>query len=267
MGHLRLLVQYDGTDFEGWQEQPGEHRTVQGCLRAALVTLARRPAKVALVGAGRTDAGVHARGQVAHATLDTRLEPRELLRALNALLPTDLAVCGLAPAAPGFHARRDARSKHYRYRLWTGRIRAPLCARFAHHVPARLDVTAMQRAARAFIGTHDFRSLCAAGSRPASTLRNLSRVAVEGELGGELSIEVEGDGFLRHMVRNLVGTLLEVGRGHRGADSIPQLLAQLDRSAAGPTAPARGLQLVRVDYGRKLAWDLGRLEAEVDDPA
>jgi len=267
VGHFRLLIQYDGTDFEGWQEQSGAHRTVQGCLRATLTTLARGAGPVVLVGAGRTDAGVHAIGQVAHATLDTRLEPAALLRALNAQLPTDLAARGLALAPAAFHARRDALGKHYRYRLWVDPIRAPLRARFSHHVPGKLDVAAMRRAATSFTGKHDFRSLCAAGSRPTSTVRSLFRVAIEGGRGGDLSIEVEGDGFLRHMVRNLVGTLLEVGSGRRAADSIPRLLAQRDRGAAGPTAPARGLELVRVDYGRKLVWGIEDLDARWADPA
>ena len=256
MRHLRLLIRYDGTEFEGWQEQPGGHRTVQGRLRAALATLARGPERIVLVGAGRTDAGVHALGQVAHVAVDTRLDPPALCRALNALLPVDLAVPALAPAPPTFHARRDARGKHYRYRLWTRRIRDPLRARYSHHVPIALDLPAMRRAARAFAGTHDFRSLCAAGSAPTSTVRRLTRVAIEGEARGEVRVEVEGDGFLRHMVRNLVGTLLEVGSGRRDPDSVPELLARRDRSAAGPTAPARGLCLVRVDYDPSLTWQV-----------
>ena len=257
MPHFRLLIEYDGTEFEGWQEQPGEHRTIQGCLRSALTQLARGSQTVALVGAGRTDAGVHARGQVAHATLDTRLTPVELWPALNALLPSDIAGRGLAPESPEFHARRDARGKRYRYRLWTKPVRAPLLGRFVHHLPVRLDLAAMRSAARAFEGRHDFLSLCAAGSRPTSTVRALSRVALAEAGEGELVIEVDGDGFLRHMVRNLVGTLLEVGQGRREADSIPELIAGRERSAAGPTAPARGLELVCVDYGRRLAWGPG----------
>jgi len=254
VARYRLLLEYDGTDFEGWQEQPGAHRTVQGALRAALGSVARDLEGVSLLGAGRTDAGVHAAGQVAHGALDTRLEPCQLFRALNAQLPADLSVLGLAPEAEAFHARRDARGKLYRYRLWTGPARAPLRARFTHHVPQRLDLEAMRRAAQGFVGTRDFRSLCAAGSKPASTVRTLTRVAVEGCPRGEISIDVEGNGFLRHMVRNLVGTLLDVALGRRDADSIADLLEQKDRGAAGPTAPACGLTLVRVDYGRNLDW-------------
>lgn len=242
---FRLLLEYDGAGFEGWQLQPGGRRTVQGCLEATLEGLVGHPVRVR--GAGRTDAGVHARGQVAAARLATRLGPAELHRALDALLPPDLAVRELAPAADGFDPRRAARGKLYRYRVWNGRWRSPLRAAAWHHVPRPLDLAAMERAARDLRGRHDFASFRAAGSSVRTSVRSLRRLDLAGHAGDELELWFEGDGFLRHMVRNLVGTLLQVGLGRRPADGMPGLLAARDRSRAGPTAPARGLCLMRVD--------------------
>lgn len=241
----RLVVEYDGTDFEGWQLQPGA-RTVQGELESAFARLAGR--RVVVYGAGRTDAGVHARGQVANARAETRHPPEVLRRALNALLPRDVAVRELEPAGDGFDARRDARSKLYAYRLWTGATRSPLEERWSHWVSVPLDLAALRAAARDLVGTHDFASFRAAGGHGRTSVRTLTRIELAGALGGELRFEFEGTGFLRHMVRNLVGTLLEVGRGRRPPAWAAEVLAARDRRAAGPTAPARGLTLVRVDY-------------------
>ena len=243
----RLLLEYDGTDFAGWQRQPGAARTVQGVLEEAAARVTGAPA--AVLGAGRTDAGVHAAGQLASLHVATRLEPPALLRALNAVLPHDVAVRSLAPAPEGFHPRRAARSKLYAYRLWTSPVRSPLRERFALWKRPPLDLAAMGEAAGLVVGTHDFASFCAAGGAARTTLRTVSRAEWRGEVGAELVFEVEGSGFLRHMVRNLVGTMLEIGRGRRGPAWIAELLAARDRTRAGPTAPAHGLTLVRVDDG------------------
>jgi tRNA pseudouridine38-40 synthase len=243
--NFRLVLEYDGTDFEGWQAQPQGQRTVQGELQAALARVAG--GAVAVIGAGRTDAGVHAEGQVASASVDTRLAPETLQRALNAILPRDVAVRELAQVDAAFHARRDAQSKLYAYRIWNATTRSPLRERRALWVSARLDVPAMREAAGALVGTRDFASFQAAGSSPGPTVRTLDQVALEAE-GAELCCCFEARGFLRHMVRTLVGTLLDVGRGRRSPDSIAALLAARDRSQAGPTAPAHGLTLVRVSY-------------------
>ncbi len=239
------MLEYDGRDFAGWQVQPGG-RTVQGTLEAALLRLTGQRARV--VGAGRTDAGVHAEGQVASVCLATRFAAPALERALNAVLPEDVAARAVEEAPDGFDARREARAKLYRYGLWNGPSPSPLRRRESHWVPRPLDLPAMREATGAFAGRHDFTSLKAAGSQVASNVRTLSSVDVLGSAGGEIRILVEGDGFLRHMVRNLVGTLLEVGAGRRAPDSIPALLAARDRARAGPTAPAGGLTLVRVHY-------------------
>lgn len=243
----RLVVEYDGTAFEGWQRQAGAARTVQGVLEEALARLAEGP--VAVIGAGRTDAGVHAEGQLANARAATRLAAPDLERAWNALLPRDVAVRALLAAPPDFHARRAARSKRYAYRLWTGAVRSPLRDRTTLWKRPPLDVAAMGAGASALVGTHDFASFCAAGGDTRGTVRTLTRAEWIGAVGGDLRFEVEGPGFLRHMVRNLVGSLLEVGRGRRRPEWIAELLAARDRTLAGPTAPARGLTLVSVDDG------------------
>ncbi len=246
MPRFRLTLEYDGAGFAGWQVQAGGLRTVQGVLAEALERIAGHPCLPA--AASRTDAGVHAAGQLASVDLATRLDAQRLLRALNGVLPRDLAVVAVAEVGPGFHARFAARSKLYRYRIWNGAHPSPLRAAWTHRVIAPLDLPAMRRAAAHLLGQHDFRSFRAARSAPGSTVRSLSRVDVEGEARGEIRIWVEGDAFLRHMVRILAGTLVEVGVGRRDPEGIPALLAARDRSRAGPTAPARGLCLVRVDF-------------------
>ena len=250
MPTFRLRLEYDGTDFAGWQTQAAGVRTVQGTLEAALARIAGEP--VGVVGAGRTDAGVHAEGQVASLRLETRLDAAALGRALNAILPPDLAVREAAEAAPDFHALRDARAKRYRYQVWNGRVRSPLRARRFHWTPLPLDLGAMRVAAAACVGRHDFACFETRSSEHPdpghSTVRRLDAVAVHGVAGGEIAITVDGEGFLRHMVRSLAGTLLEAGAGRRDPAGMPALLAGRDRRQAGPTAPAAGLVLVRVDY-------------------
>jgi tRNA pseudouridine38-40 synthase len=215
-------------------------------LAAALERIAGHPCRP--VGASRTDAGVHAEGQLASVDLETGLDAKRLCRALNGVLPHDLAVVDAAEVGPEFHARFSARSKLYRYRVWNGAHPSPLRAAWAHRVVTPLDLPAMRRAAGQLLGSHDFRSFQAARAAPGTTLRTLTRVDVEGETRGEVRLWVEGDAFLRHMVRILAGTLVEVGVGRRDPGSLAPLLASRDRSRAGPTAPARGLCLVRVDF-------------------
>jgi len=230
---FRLSLEYDGREFAGWQLQAGGQRTVQGTLQEAFRRVTG--CEVRVTGAGRTDAGVHAGGQVASVVAETELAPERLRRALNGVLPPDLAVWECALAPEGFHARYQARSKLYRYRIWNGESSA-------------LDVEAMSGAAGLLLGTHDFAAFRTAGSSVHSTVRTLERLDVEAEPRGEIDLLVEGDGFLRHMVRILAGTLIEVGLGRRDAAGLPAVLAARERSRAGPTAPAQALTLIRVSY-------------------
>jgi tRNA pseudouridine38-40 synthase len=247
---FRLVLEYDGAGFAGWQRQPAQ-RTVQGALEDALARLAGEPVRVR--GASRTDAGVHAEGQVVCARLATDLAPDALRRALNGLLPRDAAVVDAAEAPAGYDPRRAARAKLYRYRIWNGASPSPLRAARTHRAFTPLDLAAMREAAAHLLGEHDFRAFQAAGAAPGPTVRTLHRLAIEGESRGEVRLLVEGDGFLRHMVRILAGTLVEVGIGRRAPAGLPARLAARERAAAGPTAPARGLCLVWVDDGFPLA--------------
>jgi tRNA pseudouridine38-40 synthase len=244
--NYRFTLEYDGAGFAGWQAQAGGRRTVQDEFEAAIERVTGQRLRVA--AASRTDAGVHALGQVASARIQTRLSPAVLQRALNQAMPEDLAVVAAERVADDFHARYSAVGKLYCYRVWNTAIRSPLRSAKAHWVARKLDVPAMSKAAEAFVGRHDFAALQAAGSDVESTLRTVKRLEVEQESPGELVFWAEADGFLRHMVRNLVGTLLEVGSGRRSVESLTELLACGDRRRAGPTAPASGLTLVRVFY-------------------
>jgi tRNA pseudouridine38-40 synthase len=271
MPHFKITLAYDGTDYVGWQRQ-ANGVSIQEVIEDALRELDGRA--VAVAGAGRTDSGVHALGQVAAFTIERALAPDAVLRALNAHLPDDIRVMSADEVPMSFHPRFDARTKTYRYRIWNGEIISPFERRYAWHAAGALDVDAMRAAARLVEGTHDFAAFQAAGSEVASTTRAVAASGIfttedtedaEGQTfwparfelrvpralrGGELIVyEVTGNGFLRHMVRAIVGTLAEIGRGRRPVGWMADVLASRDRAAAGPTSPAAGLFLVRVDYG------------------
>ena len=240
---LRLDIEYDGAGFSGWAAQPGL-RTVEGELTAALGTLLREP--VELTVAGRTDAGVHASGQVASLTTATDLEPGRLLRGLAGLLPADVAVRAVADAPPGFDARRDARARRYEYRILPGPPSPLRRARVLHH-PAPLDASAMDAAASLLEGTHDFRAFTPTRTEHVFFDRTVAECRVRPR-GDELVLSIEADAFLRHMVRVVAGTLLLVGRGAWSAERVAALRHGAPRGAAGPTAPAFPLTLVGVRY-------------------
>jgi tRNA pseudouridine38-40 synthase len=243
----RLTLAYDGTDFAGWQRQrEGRERTVQGELEAALARLCRGAA-VSVAGAGRTDAGVHAEGQVASFELPRAIAPGELQRALNGLLPCDVRVLEAAEAPPGFHARRSAVAKLYRYVLDCGGVPLPQRRRHAAFVPFSLDPDAVRRAASLFVGRHDFASLASSGGSVRTTTRTVIRSQALLD-GAGLVYEVEADGFLRKMVRSMVGGLIAAGRGDLSGDDLVRRLEARDRRAWPAPAPACGLTLVRVDY-------------------
>jgi tRNA pseudouridine38-40 synthase len=250
MRTLKLTVTYDGTNYVGWQRQDNG-LSVQQVIEEAFVPLVSDgtagPRAPAVVGAGRTDSGVHALGQVASVNVDSDLPADAVLRALNVRLPLDVRVIAVVDAAPGFNARSDAAGKTYRYRVATTPVLSPFDRLYVFHTPGPHDVSGMRRAAARLVGRHDFASFQTTGSWPLDTVRTIHRLEVR-ETTGELVIEVEGDGFLRHMVRAIAGTLLEVGLGQRAPDTITDLIAARDRHAAGRTLPALGLTLVTVRY-------------------
>jgi tRNA pseudouridine38-40 synthase len=246
MRNLRLTVEYDGTEFHGWQRQPGL-RTVQGELEKAVE--ATTGVRTTCTASGRTDAGVHALGQVVQLYSPTRLATEVVVRALNAHLPPDVRVIDAADMPQAWHATLDAVSKRYRYRIDNRSIARPFLLRYAWHVRNRLDEAAMRRAAAALRGRHDFRSFETEWPNRTSSVRTILDVAVDRD-GDDVAIEVEADGFLYNMVRAITGSLVLVGGGRRPETWIAEIVAAEDRRAAGPTAPPQGLYLIRVDYGR-----------------
>ncbi len=242
--NLRIRLAYDGADFHGWQIQPAV-RTVQGEICAALARVLGEPVRVA--GASRTDAGVHALEQVANVHTTSPIRCDDLARALNALTGQDLVVLAVDEVRSDFHARFSAAGKRYRYRIRNEALREPWTRAYAWHVARPLDVAGMQREASVLVGSHDFSSFQATGSEVASAVREVRSIDV-GRSGAETCIVIVADGFLRHMVRNIVGTLVAVGLGHRPVGSTAIALSARDRATAGPTAPAHGLWLEQVFY-------------------
>jgi len=257
----KLTLSYDGTDFSGWQVQPGES-TVQGELQAALGRVTGESPLPQ--GSGRTDAGVHALGQVASFPLQAAIPPENLRRALNRTLPASIRILESRTVQSTFHARHSAVAKTYEYRIFRGEICPPFLARYVHACFWPMDVAALELGARAFVGEHDFLSFAATDPdlttrtleqepeyKSATAIRTvyssawLQQTTADGEL---LIYRIRGNGFLHHMVRNLAGTLIDVGRGKLSPDDLPGILAARSRSAAGPTAPAQGLFLHSVEY-------------------
>jgi len=247
---FKITLAYDGTGFVGWQRQ-ASGTSIQGLLEDALSDLDGRP--VTVVGAGRTDAGVHALGQVAAFSLDREIGAEVLVRAVNARLPPAVRIVAAAEAPAGFHPRFSACAKTYRYRIWNGEAISPFERHYAWHVTGDLDVERMAGAARLVEGRHDFAVFQASGSETQTTDREVFSSRL-GRVSPELiQYEIRGDGFLRHMVRTIVGTLVEIGRARRPVMWIDDVLASRDRARAGVTAPAAGLFLTRVDYPGLLA--------------
>ena len=245
---LRLTIAYDGTDFHGWQRQAGV-RTVQEEVESTLRRVANEPLN--LVAASRTDTGVHARGQTAHIDLEGPIPANNLLRAVNHRLPRDVVIRSVRPTAPDFHATRWAQRKLYRYRIWSGYTRPsdPRRERYVWHYRFPLELEPMRAAAAAWVGTHDFVSFATQGSPRLTTVRTISQIAVR-QVAGEFEVDIIGDGFLYNQVRNMVGTLVEFGRGHWQVPRAAEILAAKDRSAASSTAPPQGLCLEWIRYPR-----------------
>ena len=259
MRNLRLILSYDGADLAGWQVQPGR-TTVQGALASAIGRLSGE--NVLPQGSGRTDAGVHALAQVASFATASTIPTENWMKALNDILPPSIRVLEVTEAAPEFHARKSARAKTYRYRIYRAAICPPFLARYVWHYPYPLEESAMVAAARVVVGEHDFTSFAAvdaervermAGENVHTTnvrptnIRTIFASSWTRE-GEELIYTVRGNGFLHHMVRNLVGTFLLVGKGTVSLEDLRRILDARERTAAGPTAPASGLYLVGVEY-------------------
>ncbi|MCQ2443095.1 MAG: tRNA pseudouridine(38-40) synthase TruA [Oscillospiraceae bacterium] len=244
MRNFKLVLLYDGTRYHGWERKQGLD-TIQGRLENVLSKLCDAPIEV--IGAGRTDAGVHAKGMVASAQMETNLSEMELLRAINAHLPADIALREIKEASPRFHARYRAVGKTYCYTCYDGVLKPVFDRKFVTVLDASPDLEAMRQAAAYLVGQHDFKSFCGNPKMKKSTVRTVDRIDIVRK-GSRLTFTVHGDGFLQHMVRILVGTLLEVGWGKRSPESMKALLEARSRREAGFTAPAQGLCLMNVDY-------------------
>ncbi|MFU8804882.1 MAG: tRNA pseudouridine(38-40) synthase TruA [Bradymonadaceae bacterium] len=243
---LRLHIAYDGTAYHGWQIQPSD-RTVEGELTRALQTLLGADEPVKVQGASRTDAGVHARGQVAHIEHDTNRSPWEIVRGLNALTDDDILVTRIEEVDPSFHARHSARGKIYRYRIWNHRFAHPFERLHTWRVPLRLDLEAMRKGASLMVGTHDFCAFRGKDCQSETTEREMQRVDVSDD-GAMINVVVEGSAFLRYMVRIMVGTLVDIGSGRLAAGEVEEMLSSGLRTDAGQTAPPLGLSLEVVHY-------------------
>jgi tRNA pseudouridine38-40 synthase len=250
MRNLRLILAYDGSEFSGWQVQP-DAATIQGTLASAIGRITGE--KVLPQGSGRTDAGVHALAQVASFSTESSVPAANFVKALNDILPPSIRVLEVGEVPAAFHARKSAKAKTYRYRMYRAPICSPFIARYVWHFPYPLNEEAMNKAAATAIGEHDFTSFAAVDperGREESEVSNVRTIMSSAWTrdGDDFIYTVRGSGFLHHMVRNLVGTFVLVGKGTLAVEDLPRILAARDRSAAGPTAPASGLCLVSVEY-------------------
>lgn len=243
--NYKMILQYDGTRYNGWQRQKATDNTIQGKLEGILTKMSGQP--IEIHRAGRTDAGVHARGQVAHFSLDTHMTPDQIKNYINEYLPDDIGVLKLTEASPRFHSRLNAIGKVYQYRIGKSRATNVFDRKYVYIHPETLDVRQMKSASAYLLGKHDFKSFCGNPRMKKSTVRTIHSIQIE-ETESEIKITYSGNGFLQYMIRILTGTLIEVGEGKRTPESIPELIACLDRSQAGVTAPACGLTLLEVKY-------------------
>ena len=244
MRRIALTIAYDGTAYSGWQAQ-NNAVTVEGTLRRALARLCG--GDVVTIGASRTDAGVHALGNVAVFDTELPIPAERVATAVNSFLPEDIRVVRSREVPADFHPRFDAHSKRYEYRITTEPVVSPLRCRYVYGVHGELDLAAMQRGAALFTGTHDFSSFCSAGAQSESKVRTVTQCEVYRD-GAEIVIGVEGDGFLYNMIRILAGTLIAMGSGSMDPESMGDIISALDRTKTGPTAPPQGLTLIRIRY-------------------
>lgn len=245
MRNIRLTLQYEGTRYQGWQRQTSTDNTIQGKLETLLTRMCGEP--IEIHGSGRTDAGVHACGQVANFHTNCELSTEEMLDYINRYLPEDIAVVALSETAPRFHSRLNACGKHYEYRVINSSVPHVFHRRYALEVPEKLDIPAMEQAAGYLCGEHDFKSFTSAKKGKKSTERRIDEILIIRE-GDILTFSFKGSGFLHHMIRILMGTLLQVGKGELSPESIPVIIEARNREMAGPLVPAKGLTLVEVFF-------------------
>jgi tRNA pseudouridine38-40 synthase len=245
MRTIKLTIEYDGTNYQGWQVQP-KGSTIQGVLQERLFSLTGE--KIHLMGSGRTDAGVHALGQVAHFKTKSPLDAQTLQRALNSLLPSDIVIQGVVEVDEGFHARRSSKSKVYEYWILNRNLRSAFHKGYAWHIPQKLNLKELKKATHQLVGEHDFASFQSVGSPQKTTIRKVNRAEWKRDRDGLLRFEIEANGFLKQMVRAIVGTLVEVGKGKMSSEEFQRILDSKDRKKAGPTAPPHGLFLKEVKY-------------------
>lgn len=248
--NYKLLIQYDGTDFHGWQVQEND-RSIQGELERVIGSLEDLEVKVA--GSGRTDAGVHAEGQVANVRLNRPFTPEKLQHAINGNLWRDIRIVKAEKAPDEFHARFSAKNKTYVYRVINAPVMSPFWRRFAHHEARPLDIARMERASRLLLGEHDWTAFCSINADGETRVRTVTECSIESSWDKRansaiIEFRISANGFLRYMVRSIMGTLLEVGRGEKDSDTIQSAIITGDKSLAGKTAPANGLTLLKVDY-------------------
>lgn len=246
MRNFKIILQYEGTRYQGWQRQDSTPNTIQGKLEAILAKMTGKDF-VQVDGSGRTDAGVHALGQVANFKIDTDMMPQEIMNYVNRYLPDDISVIDICEVPERFHSRLNAKKKTYCYRIWNAPIPCVFERRYVYELVEALDIDAMKRAAAQLVGTHDFKAFTSNKKSKKSTVRTIERIDIE-RTGNELVLTYTGDGFLYHMVRILTGTLIEIGLGKRGEGSVQELLDHGTRDMAGALVPAKGLCLVEVVY-------------------
>lgn len=244
MKNYKIIIQYEGTRFQGWQRQASTENTIQGKIEAILTVMCGQP--VEINGAGRTDSGVHAKAQVANFRIDTDKNPDEIMDYLNRYLPEDIAVVAIEEAEERFHARLRAKGKHYRYRIRTTPVPDVFSRKYVYVLPGNFDIAQMQRACEMLSGEHDFRSFTSNHRIKKSTVRNINIMLTQTD--EEIILDYTGDGFLYHMVRILTGTLIEIGRKERNPEDLEAVFRAGDRSKAGYLVPAQGLTLMEVYY-------------------
>ena len=245
MRNIKLLIEYDGTNYRGWQVQP-KGQTIQGMIEGKLALLMGET--IHLIGSGRTDAGVHAFSQIAHFKTQSQMDVRSIQRALNSLLSHDIVIKRVEEVEEGFHARRQSKSKVYEYRILNQDLRSAFHRGYAWHIPQKLNLREMKKATQSLIGEHDFSSFRSVGSPTQTPIRRVILAEWKRSRDGLLRFEIEANGFLKQMVRAIVGTLVEVGKGKISSEEFQRVLDFRDRKKAGPTAPAQGLFLKEVKY-------------------